>query len=276
MTRYICLPCSTGHYIHTVDICGDCVDKEFTVLRNEGKQVLKHVLSHSLLQIRRPFAMRIQYTARENARITLDDTPDSTREASGLPCNVCKKLIKERPYWSCCECWGEILFQGRNRLLTLPDVFVCHACNLKIEKDQPWLYEVRDTETSKKNNDDKNSSASVPDTEGTEDGDNDSSASGAEETENDGTNSSDDAEEDQPTQSAHHWSHDLVSITKPEPLKKPLSVEERLTNLEERFEKQSKVIEGIEESVGDTTKRLERLENLLLQFIKVSTTQKRF
>lgn len=107
---------------------------------------------------------------------------------------------------------------------------------MKVEKDRPWLYEVKTFQDK-----------SADDSEEHDDHENRS----------------------EETVNLHHWSHDLVLITSPEPPRKSLSVEERLSNLEERFERQNKVMEGIQESVGETRKQLQRLENMLQQLIKV-------
>lgn len=108
MTRYMCMDCSHGRYIHTINLCVRCVDKEFTVTRDNGAHQVKHRHWHPLLQIRRPFPRRQQYTARENARITLRDAPlDAKDPPSGFSrlCYFCQQA-PERPYWSCCECLG--------------------------------------------------------------------------------------------------------------------------------------------------------------------------
>ena len=114
MTRYLCLDCSTDRYIHTIDLCARCVDKEFIVFRDNGAQQIKHKRWHSLLQIRRALPFRQQYTARENARITLRDAPSDLNNPLFGPsrvCHMCPKVlppnVPQRPYWSCCECLGE-------------------------------------------------------------------------------------------------------------------------------------------------------------------------
>lgn len=109
MTRYLCLICSVGRYYNTVDVCVDCVDRQFTVFRNNRKQELNHVSSHTLLQVRRPLALRDLYRTREVAKSTLDYAPGAAEEPSGITCNICKESIKERPYWSCCVCYGKVL-----------------------------------------------------------------------------------------------------------------------------------------------------------------------
>lgn len=89
-----------------MDICGDCIDKQFTTFRDNDEQ-LNHVSSHTLLQIRRPFALRDQYRARRAAESILD-AHNPIQTSSGILCSVCEKFIEERPYWICCVCEGGV------------------------------------------------------------------------------------------------------------------------------------------------------------------------
>lgn len=134
MTRLICLDCSAGRYINPLDICSKCVDKSFTVTRDNGTVKLNHLPTHLLLQLRRPLPLLLQLFAREFAQelaqLTVENVPtntnaeDSDAEASdaeasdaqasdaqaseGVCCKDCGNHVQQ-PFWACCNCSGESL-----------------------------------------------------------------------------------------------------------------------------------------------------------------------
>ena len=124
MTRLICLDCSAGRYIDPLNICSNCVDKPFTVTRDNGTVNLNHLPTHSLLQLRRPLPLLLQLDAREFAQglaqFTVENVPTNTNaedidaeasdaEASeGVCCKDCGNHVQQ-PFWVCCNCSGESL-----------------------------------------------------------------------------------------------------------------------------------------------------------------------
>jgi hypothetical protein len=108
MTRYMCLDCSAGRYVHTLDICVDCVDKTFTATREKGAVKLDHLPTHSILQIRRPLPLLLQLLAREFAQFTIEDVLPNAEDSEGICCKDCGNHV-QRPYWACCKCSGKSL-----------------------------------------------------------------------------------------------------------------------------------------------------------------------
>ena len=105
MTRFICLDCSAGRYLYTVDICSDCVDKAFTATREKGTVKLDHLPTHLLLQIRRPLPLLLQLPARERAQFAIQNIPPNSNaeDSEGVCCKDCGNHV-QRPYWACCDC----------------------------------------------------------------------------------------------------------------------------------------------------------------------------
>lgn len=112
MTLFICLDCSAGRYLHTLDICSNCVDKAFTVTREKGTVTLNHLPTHLILQIRHPLPFLLQLPVWERAQFTFQEaSPNSdAEESAGVCCKYCRNQVK-RPYWACCDCLSESLNQ---------------------------------------------------------------------------------------------------------------------------------------------------------------------
>jgi hypothetical protein len=103
-------------YLNTVDLCFGCHRKEVDAERPKG-QVLHHVKSHCLLQVRRVVNQRQYLAKRDAARSKLpmpNDTSnpgdDEEEERSTRPvcshfgCSESEPLTP--PYWVCVQCEG--------------------------------------------------------------------------------------------------------------------------------------------------------------------------
>ncbi|KAL0577439.1 hypothetical protein V5O48_004549 [Marasmius crinis-equi] len=119
-TRILCIECSRGEILDTVDLCTGCFDKESQRTYNNKA----HKPTHHMLQLRWPLLGVEMHPVMEKAMSRLERTM-SNSEAKG--CCRCSKDLEEKPYWQCVSCKGA--------------VFICFDCNKLDEKEKPWLNE---------------------------------------------------------------------------------------------------------------------------------------
>lgn len=294
MTRYICIDCwEPQHGADSVDLCTDCVDKEFTVTRDNGAQQLKHILTHSLLQVRRPLQMRQSYAAREKARNAENIAREKEREGSALHCVMCRGKV-ERPYWSCGDCYRTsctpITHAKRLMFPCMAETFICMSCNKETERTRPWVFErrytkeiLRDEQHSEGNGGDAAVGVETQSTTG-ENGGNNGFDKGEDNTVDLNTDNLEAAagsqnseiEVDHATSIAasppdHHWSHDLILCQPTVPMMAAVTVEERLVKLETTISAGVKDMTSRLAKMEDLPSRLERLEDLLSRLVGGST-----
>ncbi|KDR69994.1 hypothetical protein GALMADRAFT_145041 [Galerina marginata CBS 339.88] len=291
MTRFTCLNCSAGRYLHTVDICSDCVNKAFTVTREKGTIILHHLPTHPILQIRRPLSFLLQLPVQENAQYIFHRAPltSNASDSAGVSCKDCGNRLTQ-PYWACCEC---------------DDVYICESCNTNTEQSRPWLYErIKFPAISPKaENVDRKSipqedtvaehelvgsqGPSMADetdplsspigkppkknfvvfTEANNSKDPDSEATIISSTKDD-SNSHVDHQlpripEATTISKEHKWSHDLVLCASPEAVSVPVSLEGRVMSVEQKLHELQEQAKLLEKGMGKLEGQLERLEQFL-------------
>ncbi|KIJ51712.1 hypothetical protein M422DRAFT_244047 [Sphaerobolus stellatus SS14] len=139
------------------------------------------------------------------------------------------------------------------------DFTQCIDCNVKAERDQPWLYE-RNPKHSWNNNQGRKSLAEK--IELSEAGEEFSEARELSEVSEE---SSEAREDPNVADNLHYWHHDLVLYTNPEPPIPSISLEERVQNLERKLEEQ---VEKAFVTVGSRLDKLDRVESLLEALVK--------
>ncbi|KDR69957.1 hypothetical protein GALMADRAFT_160132 [Galerina marginata CBS 339.88] len=267
-------------YIHTVDICSDCVNKSFTAIREKGTVKLDHLPTHLLLQIRRPLSFLLQLPAREDAQDTFYKAPlnSNADDNAGVHCNDCGKGLA-RPYWACCDC---------------DHVYICASCNTKTEQWRPWLYErikIPAISSKAENIDSKNipkeetgiehslqgSSMTNESNQLSFPSDSDSEATTISSTEDDSNSNLDHHLSHVPEATTisstedyysnpndeHDWSHDLVLCASPGVVSLPLSLEGRVIGLEKKLHELQEQTKSLQGGMGKLEAQLERLEQLL-------------
>jgi hypothetical protein len=77
----------------------------------------------------------------EHAKLVVDYSQEQRSNGVEPNCEVCKKVIPEKPYWCCTSCTGECkVWYGFARYPDAhSDTYVCIPCNLRIEEKKPWL-----------------------------------------------------------------------------------------------------------------------------------------
>ncbi|TFK50545.1 hypothetical protein OE88DRAFT_1736072 [Heliocybe sulcata] len=121
-TRYLCLECTET--AHIVNICRDCRGSSFDVMVD--RQEMHHSAKHRLLKLRHYLHMRDSVWVTDQAWHMMHKVDQLLRRSEAIPdCAFCAQPLS-RPCWFCTTCKDP--------------VFMCQACDIKLERERPWLF----------------------------------------------------------------------------------------------------------------------------------------
>lgn len=170
-TRLTCINCSE-HEVSggTIDLCFKCFSANKHVTRGRDNKI--HHPSHNIIQRRTvewrlyrhsnfDYAKRLLLWAESQlkspasttaAYTVMGDSEDDGPGPSSIQCIVCTEAsITGPPYWFCLDCRGmapRLISPVSSFLImhifpTSEDAYVCYACNEKVEREKPWLFQRR-------------------------------------------------------------------------------------------------------------------------------------